>query len=168
MKFSIDKIVQYAEIVGGVSVLLGLMFVGFEIRQNTKTLKFNLTQVLFSEYNESLRVLSSESDSCMIMRGFNSFNGLEPPEKMVFSATLLAAMRTWEQMYYASIVGMIDLNVYSGLDRQVRSSFELQGIREYWLLRRDWFGAEYQQYIDEIVQQTEVATSGYYDFQGCE
>ena len=168
MTVSLKKISTAAEVVGAITVLIGLVFVGLEIRQNTRAQIFDSTQALISEFNNSLRLLPTAGLGRLMLRGFHSFSNLEPVEKVEYSAALLPAVRAWEQLYYASLDGMIDPNVYGGIERQMQTTFRLPGIRDYWSIRREWFGGRFQQYIDGFILQSEPATTGYYGFQGCE
>ena len=163
---NLEKASQWAEVVGALTVVLGLIFVGLEIRQNTKTQQLTTTQALISDYNQSLMTLSDPEMSCFSMRAMSDWRTLTPVEKYRFSTIMLSILRSWEQMYYAGLDGSLDPEVFDGLDRSFRELVMLKGINEYFEDRRAWFGERFQAYIDEISQGREPV-SGYYGFDGC-
>ena len=163
MGTSIKQASKWADIIGAVAVVIGLVFVGLEIRQNTRAQQFSTTQALVSEYNAAIRSMVEESNACLISRGFENFGDLDGTEALQFSIHMLQSLRVTEQMYYAWLEHEMDPEVFSGFAGQVRTNMTLPGLREYFQLRRDWFGEQFQAYIDNIIQETDPITN-YYGF----
>lgn len=66
---------QVAEIIAGFSILVGLLFVGLELRQNTKAQRVTATQTLVVDYENAIDVMSRNADAaCIYVLGIN---GLE-------------------------------------------------------------------------------------------
>ena len=86
---NLERASQWAEVIGALTVVLGLIFVGLEIRQNTKTQQLTTTQALISDYNHSLATFSDPAMSCFFMQGGSDWRGLTPVEKFRFSTMML-------------------------------------------------------------------------------
>lgn len=54
------------EIVGVIAVLLGLLFVGLELRQNSDLLRITATQTLAAEYGDALEVMAYEGEAACV------------------------------------------------------------------------------------------------------
>ena len=170
MVMSLDRASKWAEIIGAITVVLGIIFVGLEIRQNTRAQMFYTTQSLVGDYNASLRSMADASDECFFMRGYASFDQLDPAESLKFSLFILPALRIWEQMYYSSLEHGMDLEVFAGFEGQMRTNLAIPGITEYFQLRRQYFGARFQTYVDGVIAETDPTKNlyGFEDFEGCE
>jgi len=155
MKLSLDSASKSAEIIGAISVVVGLLFVGMEIRGNTVAQQFSATQILVSEYNTAITSINDKEFVCIYIKGSNNFNGLSHSEKIRFSVQLQPIFRTFEQLHYSSLHRTIDSNVHSGFERQFKSIMQLPGFQEYWAVRRHWFGDTFQAYVDKVVSDRE-------------
>ena len=155
MKFSLDSASKTAEIIGAISVVVGLLFVGLEIRGNTVAQQFSATQTLVSEYNAAITSINDKEFVCIYVKGSNNFNNLSQSEKIRFSIQLQPIFRTFEQLHYSSLHGTIDTNVHSGFERQFKSIMQLPGFQGFWVVRRDWFGDTFQGYVDKVIADSE-------------
>ena len=147
---SLDSAAKVAEVVSAVVVIIGLLFVGFEVRENTIAQQFSATQTLVSEYNSAISAINDREFVCIFIRAGNDFDSLSQSDKIRFSILMQPVFRTLEQLHYSNLKGTIDPNVYSGFQRQFQSMMLLPGNRQYWEARRDWFGDDFQKYMDQI------------------
>ena len=95
-----------AEIVGGLAVIVGLIFVGLELRQNTIMQKVTATQTLVVDYENAIDAIGQDTKiACIYVRGINGLENLNGIERYRFfyfvvphssrgrTATLLLARR---------------------------------------------------------------------------
>lgn len=168
MKLSLDKAAQAAEIIGAIAVIIGLIFVGLEVRGNTVAQEFSATQTLVSEYNEAIASINDKEFVCIYIQASNNFENLSQSHKIRFSVQMQPIFRTFEQLHYSALHGTIDRNVHLGFDRQFASIMQLPGFRQYWEVRRDWFGDRFQQYVDEVISSSHAVEPANFDFQDCD
>ena len=164
---TLDKASKIAEIVGAVAVIIGLFFVGLEVRDNTKAQRFNNTQSLVRDYNEGLRSFIESDMSCVLMKGYADFDSLDALEKIEFSSQTLQFLRVFEQMYYAHLNEDLDAEVFEGFTGQLRETLRVEGLRDYFDRRKHWFGSRFGRYVDGLIAGSD-AISGYYGFSDCE
>jgi hypothetical protein len=175
MSMSLDSAAKVAEVVGAISVVIGLIFVGFEIRENTVAQQFSATQTLVSEYNSAISAINDREFVCIFIHAGNNFTNLSQSDKIRFSILMQPVFRTFEQLHYSDLKGTIDLNVYSGFQQQYIAMMQLPGNQQYWAARRHWFGGAFQEYTDKIiadgqslVSSDESAVPSNFDSEGCE
>lgn len=164
---TLDKASKIAEITGAVAVIVGLFFVGLEVRDNTRAQRFNNTQSLVRDYNDSLRSFIESDMSCVLMKGYEDFDSLEPLEKIEFSSQSLQFLRVSEQMYYAYLNQSLDAEVFQGFAGQLRETLRAKGLREYFEMRKQWFGSRFGSYVEGLIAESD-AISGYYGYSGCD
>ena len=76
-KNKLSKYAQLAEIIAAVGVVIGLIFVGLELQQNTRAQRVTATQVLVTDYTESIDIMSqSHEAACVYVLGINGLENL--------------------------------------------------------------------------------------------
>jgi hypothetical protein len=90
------KASKIGEMIGAFAVVAGLLFVGFEVRNNTQAQKFNNSQSLVSDYNDALRTFIEADFACVLMKRYEDFDLLDPVEKIEFSSQTLQFLRVFE------------------------------------------------------------------------
>ena len=168
MKLTLDSAAKVAEVVGAVAVVVGLLFVVIEIRENTIAQQFSATQTLVSEYNTAVSAINDREFVCIYIRAGNDFQSLSQSDKIRFSILMQPVFRTFEQLHYSDLNGTIDVNVYSGFERQYAAMMQLPGNRQYWAARRDWFGQTFQEYTDRIIAGGETIEPANFESEECE
>ena len=140
------------EIVGVVAVLLGLLFVGLELRQNSDLLRITATQTLTAEYGDALEVMAYEGDAaCIYALGVNGLDNLNEVQRLRFFVQMFLIFRSAEQLHFYSLEGMVEDRIWRGFERQLKEVANLPGVQEWWTIRNSWFSDEYQKYINAVI-----------------
>ncbi len=134
------------------AVVLGLVFVGYELRQNTKTQRVTATQTLAAEYADALEVMAYEGEAaCVYVLGINGIANLDDAERLRFFVIMFQIFRVAEQLEYHASVGFVEPRVWRGFERQLSEIVSLPGVQEWWALRRHWFSDEFQDFMDTTI-----------------
>lgn len=168
MKFSLDSAAKAAEIIGAVAVVIGLLFVGLEIRANTVAQQFGATQTLVSEYNAAVSAINDREFVCIYIQAGNDFVGLSQANKIRYSILMQPVFRTFEQLHYSELQGTIDSNVYSGFQQQFAAMMRLEGNRQYWAARGHWFGPVFQEYVQVMISESQTIEPANFSPEECE
>jgi len=141
------------EIIGVLAVLLGLVFVGLELRQNSDLLRITATQTLAAEYSDALEVIVYEREAaCVYALGINGLHNLNDVQRLRFFAQMFLIFRSAEQLHYYSLEGMIEDRVWRGFERQLMEVANLPGVQEWWMTRNSWFSDAFQDYISSVIE----------------
>lgn len=141
------------EIAGVVAVLIGLAFVGLELRQNSDLLRITATQTLAAEYSDALEVMAYESEAaCVFVLGINGLHNLNDVQRTRFFVQMFLIFRAAEQLHYHSLEGMVESRVWRGFERQIQEATSRPGVREWWAARQSWFSDAFQEYIDAVLK----------------
>jgi len=115
------KLKEYAliaEIAGGVAVLVGLVFVGLELRQNTLMQRVTATQALSIDHENAVDALGKDTGTaCIYVRGINGLANLSGIERYRFFVLWFHVLRAGEQLHYYSLEGMVDERIWRGYER---------------------------------------------------
>lgn len=166
------RLKQYAliaEVVGGLAVVIGLVFVGMELRQNTLIERVTATQALSINYENAVDALGKDTETaCIYVRGINGLDNLNGIERYRFFVLWFHVLRAAEQLHFYSLEGMVDTRIWRGYERQLDEIFRLSGVQQYWQLRKDWYSDEFQRFADEIIASAPASEPEYFSYEGCE
>ena len=146
------SLVDVAEIIGAVAVVIGLVFVAVEINQNTRMQRVTATQALVLDYENALeKMATSEETACIYVKGINGLDNLNSIERYRFFVIWFHIFRAAEQLHYYSLEGMVEPRIWRGFERQIAEISQLPGVKEWWAIRKNWFSDDYQHYIDDVM-----------------
>jgi len=166
---TLKKIALITEILGGLAVIVGLVFVGLELRQNTLMQRVTATQTLVVDYENAVDLLTKDQKTaCIYVRGSNGLENLTGIERYRFFVMWFHLLRAAEQLHYYSLEGMVDQRIWRGFQRQLDEVVRYPGVQQYWAVRRDWYSDEFQGFIDQILEQAPVRVSVPLSEEGCE
>lgn len=143
---------EIREWVSVAAVVIGMVFVGFELRQNTKVQRITATQTLAAEYADALEAMAYEGEAaCIYVLGINGLANLRDDERLRFFVILFEIFRAAEQLHHYAEQGMVEPRIWRGFERQVGEVASLPGVQEWWALRREWFGDPFQAFLDSVI-----------------
>ena len=149
---------QYAslfEIVSGVIVIVTLIFVVIQLRQNT--LAINSATVL-GTHNHTLGVYEVMTDDSMmevLVKGMPRPEDLTPVEKGKFDAFWTMAMQNYQQTLYQINSGTYPAYLFDGWWQVLRDNFMSPGFQRYWRNRRHFLSDEFQRFVEDQVKSRE-------------
>ena len=164
----LKKYALVAEIVGGLAVIIGLVFVGMELRQNTLMQRVTATQALSVDYANAVDAVGrDEETACIYVRGINSLDNLNGIERYRFFVLWFHLLRAGEQLHFYSLEGMVDERVWRGYERQMSSIFRYPGFQQYWQSRKHWYSDEFQAFVENGIADSGAPVQEPFSFDGC-
>ena len=142
-----------AEIVGGITIVLSLIFVGYEIQRNSQTQIRATTQNVISEYNAALETLSESVEmACIYAHGVQDFSGLAGADQVRLSAFLLRWNRVVEDIFYLERDGAVEPQIWLAIESQQREVAQLPGFQQWFSLRKHWMSPDYQAFVSGLIE----------------
>ena len=147
-----DAIGAIAEIMGAFLVLVTLIYLSIQIRNNTKEVKSENVHRITDSFNQlNLLVASDERLADLWHKGVANYDDLSDTEKARFGFMQLAAFRIYDSLYYQIQRGTGDKQLWNAELNTLRWLFSLPGIRAWWRQQQFGFSPGFQEYIDKIV-----------------
>lgn len=129
----LEATTHIAEIVSSVAVVVSLIYVGVQVRQNTRALRASTYNAVTANSIAILSPMESHPEySEFLTRVQSDYAAATPAEKMRFHINLLMAFRHWDNLYYQFRNGMLEQEMWESYDRTMNG----------WLIIpawRDWF-----------------------------
>jgi hypothetical protein len=166
------KLKEYAliaEVIGGLAVIIGIVFVGLELRQNTLTQRVTATQALSVNYENAVDAVGKDKETaCIYVRGIRSLDNLNGIERYRFFVLWFHLLRAGEQLHYYSLEGMVDDRIWRGYARQMGEIFRYPGFQQYWQIRKDWYSDEFQVFVNQMIAEAPATDHESFSSDGCE
>ena len=165
----LKKIARLAEVIGGLAVIVGLIFVGLELKQNTLMQRVTATQTLVLDYENAVDAVGANADTaCIYVRGINGLENLNGVERYRFFVLQFHLLRAGEQLHFYSLEGMVDQRIWRGFERQLDEIVRYPGLQQYWEVRSDWYSDEFQAFINGLISEAPKAQTEPFSEDGCQ
>ena len=149
---------QYAnlfEIVGGAIVVITLIFLVIQLRQNTRALK---SATVLGSHNTTLAIYGMLLEDSMIqvlVKGMPRPSELSAVEKAKFNAFWTATLQNYQQTFFQIRAGTYDENLYDGWWQVLRDNFLSPGFQLHWKQRKFILSPDFQEFVErEVLSRT--------------
>ena len=145
-----DRAVQLAEVIGAAAVVFSLIYVGSEIRQNTRAIhdgshqnSLVLGHALEDKFWDPEFALTYDT-------GLQDYSTLQGPQKRQFDSFVSQNFNVWEYTFYALERQTMEQDMWNGWDRWFRSQMAIDAWQQVWRQRRGGYGDSFQAYADSV------------------
>ncbi len=135
------------ELVGGVAVIASLIFVGMQVRGSTREQRLTAMQQATRETAEVVQFFREPGRTDIWIEGLKDWNGLELRDQVILSAILLHWFRMFEQLFYQSMSGRLESDLWAGFERQLGDFVAYPGCQRWWAERGHWFGDTFRVFV---------------------
>ena len=156
MDLNWEAIGAIGELFGATAVILTLIYLAIQIRQNTQNARDAAVLNAISDFAHGTEELNRDPELVKIwFSGWVDFQALDQLEKQRFALYLTSTFHRYEIVLYQARHGKLDELAVTGLWSQMRYAFEGPGTREWWKGGRYLFNPEFQEYCDLLVAEIE-------------
>jgi len=161
MKLKLSECAQIAEIVSAFAIVLSLIFVGFQMKDNAKATRSataNATVAAISAWYAGIG--QNEQLSALHLKGVESPDSLTHEQWFRFVFNMHAVMLNFQNSYYLGNEGTLDYEIRDSLTAVLLAAKGLPGFQRYWEQRRSIFLPEFQGYVDSLLASDAVVSEG--------
>jgi hypothetical protein len=150
---TLDQVANIAEISAAALVIVSLIYVAIQIKQNTKATQLSTSQAFIDTYGKVvMQIYGDKQFRDIYWRGLKGLANLHGSETAAFAAWTIHTCRIWESFYYQWQEGVFDDHLWAGWKIQLCDLFGYRGIREIWSARNHQLSEEFREFVDnEIV-----------------
>lgn len=125
-ELDLDVMVKIVEIVGGIAVLISLIYLSLQVKQSNLIARA-----------ESLREISdmrftTDTDQGLIGRAVNNFNELSYDEKQYFHGYMIQLFNHWSMVRNMNVIGLADDGISDAWLQNMSALLATNGLRQYW------------------------------------
>jgi hypothetical protein len=149
---NLSELANVGEFLGGIGVVVGLIFVGVQLRQNTRAVQRSSAREAGNALVASLQIYADSAElSEIIIRAFESLESISPVERYRFDGWMYCWMHSHEQEHLASRESAYLDELLAPKQRAIAGYLLSQGGSQWWNERKTWFTDYFQRVVDDIV-----------------
>lgn len=139
------------EFIGAIAVVVTLIYLAIQVRQNTNALKLSTTQSVTEELQDMYALLASSQELTEVLVKASRESELHGTERGRYSAFTSNLIRVYENAFLQKRAGVIDQAHWVGMTRMMIDYTSMAAFQQYWLDRKHWVSDEFQDYMDTDV-----------------
>lgn len=149
---TLSELSALSQIMGAAAVVLSLLYLSRQVRQNTHAVRSANATTLQIEFRGLARTLYANSDTAAILlNGMAGKPSSSPGEQLATHAWFFDIFKMAELGHYHYRNGDLDPDLWQASLRFYRTWFDSPGMRAYWEVRRSIFVPEFRQLVDEVL-----------------
>jgi len=164
MKFKLKKLALLTEILGGIAILVSLIIVIIQLRENTKATRSATATAIIGTMTDWYVTIGSDSETS---RAFYQFltdpESMSREEQLQHILSLHGQFLTFQNSYYLSLEGTLDKRIPESLNQIIAGVKEQPGFLVFWNARKSIFFQEYRDYVDAIIASDQKASEGIFE-----
>lgn len=144
-----DAIGAVAELVGAAGVVITLLYLALQVRQNTKALRAATFQAVIDYATGFAETVARDGDlAAIFQRGMADFESLSESERFRFHFQLIALLRRYENFHYQSRMGLLDDDQWEGLRSSLNHLMLRPGSRTWWISNSFLFNSSFRKFLE--------------------
>lgn len=145
-------------LVANIAVVLGIMFLALEMRQNTNMMRAQIRDSITEKQMSYLELVAATPHlaEAMDVGGFLGMEALDPTGRRMLASHLLAVFREWENSHYQYEQGLFSAEEYEARRSVwIAMMAGTQAARDVWSGVGDWHSPNFRAEVDAIVAEIE-------------
>lgn len=154
---TIETVYYVSQIVAVIGIFASLIFVGVQLRQNTKALKASSHHAVTDSFNAINNMMANDPAFARRWRlSLAGDEGLDEDERVSVSFMRLAYMRIFETIYYQYKNGTLDKKLFDAELMTLKWTVtEHPGFRAWWTNNPISLSAEFRAFIDGLIRDVQ-------------
>jgi hypothetical protein len=144
--------------VAAIGVIPSLIYLAVQIREQNKERRRAGINILTAQWSDLVKTGQESRDFAeFFLRGIRSFDGLDAPDKLRFSAFFTRYTRNCEGMFIYYRDGALEKALWDEVERTMIDYFACTGVIEWWATRKHWLTDEFRAVVEAIIAKNPEA-----------
>jgi hypothetical protein len=149
---TLSELADAGEFLGGMGVIVTLIFVGVQLRQNTRAVQRSSAREAGNALVGSLQIYADSAElSEIIIRAFESLESITPVERYRFGGWMYCWMHAHEQEHLVSRESTYLDELLAPKQRAIAGYLLTPGGSQWWSERGTWFTDYFQTVVNDLV-----------------
>jgi len=140
------------QMVAAACVIPSLIYLAVQIREQNKERRRAGINILTAQWSDLVKSAQENREfAVLFLQGMRSFDGLDAPDKLRFSAFFTRYTRNFEGMFIYYRDGALEKALWNEVERTMSDYFAYPGVREWWATRKHWLTDEFRAVVEAII-----------------
>jgi hypothetical protein len=147
---NLDTLGNLGDFIGGFAVIVSVIYLARQIRQNTGMLRASALSATTDTYVAFNHLLGSDPAAARVFQvGLENFASLSENEQRQFLNLMRAAIISYEHVYQNYAAGLIDLEVWDRYQREAKRLLQIPHIDTWWNARKHAYTQSFVEAMEE-------------------
>jgi hypothetical protein len=153
---SLSDLANIGQVIGAIAVVVSLIYVALQIRQNTNAVRAATAQSVHEHFANWYQLFASdESLAPMAVKGLRDYDSLSETEKARFVAVFMAFLSYGQNAFLKWRQGLLSPSLWNGWEQVLMNLIGAPGGKGLWKERAYLFGEEFRRYVqDDLMKRT--------------
>lgn len=153
---SLNDLANLGQVVGAIAVVISLIYVALQIRQNTKAVRSATAQTVHEHFSNWYNLLAANAElSRIAANGLRDYASLSEQERVRFVATFMSFLSYSQNAFLKWREGLFEPALWLGWEQVMMNLFGAPGGKALWKERSYLFGEEFRKYIESDLMKRE-------------
>lgn len=144
-----DAIGAISELIGAVAVVVTLIYLAVQIRQNTRAIRLDTGHAITEEFRGMFALMAEHKELAdLVHKAAADPSAITGVDKVRYYGLNGNFIRALENAYIQWSEGALDMRHWEGMKRMLSDYARLPGFQEFWRDRKHWFSDDFQQFMD--------------------
>jgi hypothetical protein len=148
-----DAIGAIGEIVGASAVVVSLIYLATQIRQNTKVARSTMRHGITNSAMVGGQIMAENQYISPIMFRHNNGEELAGDEYLRLQAFAYMTTRNWENIHYQYLSGMLTQEEWLAFRQNLKALYQNEIWQDYWRREQDIYTEAFRNEIDNILSE---------------
>ncbi len=153
----ITTLAAWGEFIGGIAVVVSLIYLAAQIRANTKTVRASNYSDIAAASNEVNTSMLDKEVASLLVRGLDDFAALSAEDRWRFNSLMSLIVSPVHRAWDLHQRGLIDDTVKETQAHVWIALYENSGAKHWWETSQHWWPAKFRGYVDGLIREAEAA-----------
>jgi hypothetical protein len=148
-----NMVTAVAAILGMIAVVLALLNIARQMKEATRQRRLESHHTVLREMDDVCRLMAEDqTNSDIWWRASKGVKNLTDAERVRYFAMLFMLFRSWEKAFQYQRRGELEDWSAAAVTKAMLDFTMSNGVQEYWALRKRWYMADFQSWVDEQIK----------------
>lgn len=163
MKLKLKEIALITEILGGIAILISLIFVGIQLKESTKATRSSTATATIGTMTDWYAAMGTDAEtSSAFWRYLADPEQMTKEEQLQHIYNLHGIFLTFQNSFYLAREGTLDERILESLNQVVIGVKDQPGFKLFWKTRKSIFFKEYRDYVEKTLNSDKKISEGVY------
>lgn len=145
------------EFFGAILLFGSLIYVGIQIRQNTRSLQINMEQSISDSIADPMQSAANSTFPDIYFRASSDPSQLDDVELARYAFFLVGYFKKLEHAHFQFTEGNLSSESWNALVSAIGIQFQSLGMQRYWSIRHSYHADAFQSFIETTISQVPAA-----------
>ena len=149
----LDRINRWMMLAANIGVLIGILFLIFELRQNTVASRLNSSKTFQDNFSEMGYFIAENPEFADLLERGRQGEDLNGVDKLRITVFYNNVLRTWQDAHLQVLTGTLDDKIWQGSRRRLAAVMtEDKGLYKHWQANQSEFSPAFNRMIKDALE----------------